>query len=267
MNCNDVRKALHASQPTDDDAIARHLVDCSDCAAFAEQLDTTGPMLRRVLSAEPDDAHWSRHAAAVRSALRTNEQRRTWQRWAWVSGAAAAMLTFCAWAVYSFGAARKSDSIALQNEPVTPPKENTLTPVPTPTPTPTQNPAPESVPAGLADRVAKLQESVRSKELLDELEQLQISFDNAGDAEGKSLAEDAELYVERILSIDVAQPEQIREILAGIKTAGISARFDKLSASINDDAPAPLRDSINLAQVTLSEAGKISDAARTTGAN
>jgi hypothetical protein len=115
--------------------------------------------------------------------------------------------------------------------------------------------------AGLAARVVKLQDTVRDKQVLDELEQLEETFEKAGDGEAKSLAEDAELYVERILALDTHDPEQMREILAGIRSAGITSRFDKLRESITDDAPAPLQDSLKLAAATLAEASELGNPA------
>jgi cell fate (sporulation/competence/biofilm development) regulator YlbF (YheA/YmcA/DUF963 family) len=113
-----------------------------------------------------------------------------------------------------------------------------------------QSPKYESLASGLA----RLQQEVRNKQLLDELEQLQIAFREAGDADGKSVAEDAELYVERILALDGAHPDQASEILAGIKAAGIHQRVQKVRESIADDAPAPLRASLDLAATTFDQA-------------
>jgi hypothetical protein len=244
MTCQEVREHLKAlnGQPAPapaDDAAAKHLVECAACAAWYEEQDSRGAGLARALRVEPSDAHWQRHQAAVRAGLNSLERRRTVSRWTWVSTAAAAMLAFAAWAVYSFGNA--SNNNVAQADPQQP----------------TVNSPPPSA-ATLSERVAKLQESVRSKQVLDELEQLQISFENAGDADGKSLAEDAELYIERILSIDVQQPEQAREILEGIRQTDISARLAKLRESLSDDAPAPVQDSVTLAQTTLAEAGELS---------
>lgn len=267
MNCQDVRNHLQALYATGgksngvngvsgvmkvstkpgagkeasaDDAVSKHLVTCAECSAFMDQLDTNTTPLQKVLLSKESATHWLRHEASLRRKLDTADRRSSYARWVWVSGAAAAMLAFSAWAVFSFGQA-PHNTVALPAESIS-------------------NEA-------LASRVATLQESLRNKQLLDEIEQLQISFENAGDAEGKSLAEDAELYVERILSIDVKQPEQVREILAGIQSAGISARFEKLRQSLNDDAPAPLRDSIQQTQTMLSEATQISEVAGGSHAN
>ena len=102
-----------------------------------------------------------------------------------------------------------------------------------------------------------MQATVRDKQVLDELEQLQETFENSGDGEAKSLTEDAELYVERILALDTKDPEQMREILGGIHSADIKARLEKLRESLSDDAPAPLQDSLKLAAATLSEASEL----------
>ena len=241
MDCQDVREHLKTlSRPAAvgaaaaDEAVAKHLAECVDCAAYYDQLDTREPALKHALSALPGDEHWRRHEALVRGSLNAFERRRTWGRRAWVSAAAAAMLAFAAWGVYSFGKSGETVAKAGPQQPTANSQQ-------------------------LSERLASLQESVRDKQVLDELEQLQITFENAGDTEGKSLAEDAELYVERILTIDARQPEQVHEILAGIRQAGISSRLEKLRASLSDDAPAPLQDSIKLAQAALSEASQLGE--------
>jgi hypothetical protein len=242
MDCQDVRKHLKSlsQQPAAaDEAVARHLAECADCAAYSDQFATQEVAMKTALSSQPSDEHWRRHEALVRGSLNAFERRRTLARWTWVGAAAAAMLAFAAWGVYSFG--KPGETVAKAG-----PQQ------------PTAN-SPQPTPAQFSERLASLQESVRSKQVLDELEQLQITFENAGDAEGKSLAEDAELYVERILTIDAQQPEQVHEILAGIRQADISSRLEKLRASLSDDAPAPLQDSIKLAQATLSEASQLGE--------
>lgn len=244
MNCQDVRNHLQtlyaagtpARASSADDAVSKHLVDCAACTAFMDKLDTNTTQLQKMLLAKESATHWLRHEASLRRKLDKVDRHISYARWIWVSGAAAAMLAFSAWAVFSFGQTPRS-TVALSTD--TPPAVSA-----------NSNEA-------LAVRVSALQESLRSKQLLDEIEQLQISFENAGDAEGKSLAEDAELYVERILSIDVRQPEQVREILAGIRSAGISARFEKLRQSLSDDVPAPLQESIQQTQTLLSEASQL----------
>ena len=248
MNCDDVKQALEAasdpgSAAVPSAAVAAHLEGCAACRAYAARMNSDDALLSQALSGEPRAERFQQHRLNVAASLKSVDRRRGWSRRFWIGAAAAAMLALTLFGVASF-VRPASDKVAVVN-PAHPPEKVGATPA-----------------AELSERLARLQENVRDKQVLDELEQLQITFETAGDAEGKSLAEDAELYVERILALDAREPEQMREILSGIRSAGISTRFEKLRESIRDDAPQPLRDSLKLAQSTLAEAGDLADAAK-----
>ncbi len=245
MTCSDVQQALEAQSdpaaPQIDAAVSAHLKSCPACAAYAARVKRDDALLSEILSAGGHDVNFVDHRRAVTGKINAFEVRRGWSRRAWVATAAAAMLALTAWGVVNFVHPKPSE-VAL----VTPG-------------------AVQSSDASLSARVATLQASVRDKQVLDELEQLQETFENAGDGEAKSLTEDAELYVERILALDVKNPEQMREILGGIHAADIKARLEKLRESMSDDAPAPLQDSLKLATATLSEASDLGQPASTAG--
>src|SRR5690242_5647141 len=107
MTCEEVREHLKAlksagGQPAADESVAKHLVECAACAAWFEEQDSRGAALAHTLREMPGDDQWKQHQAALRTGLNSFERRRTFSRWTWVSTAAAAMLAFAAWAVYSF---------------------------------------------------------------------------------------------------------------------------------------------------------------------
>jgi hypothetical protein len=246
MTCDDVQQALEAASDPGSPAplsadVAAHLQNCAACSAYATRMKSDDVLLSQALAQEPRTEQWKQHQQHVTGSIQALDRRQGWNRRFWIGAAAAAMLALTLWSVASF-VRPTSEKVAVENPKLPPPKM-------------------EGLPsAHLIERVAHLQETVRDKQVLDELEQLQITFENAGDAEGKSLAEDAELYVERILALDAKEPEQMREILSGIRSADISSRFEKLRESIRDDAPAPLQDSLKLAQTTLAEASDLADA-------
>ena len=247
MTCHEIQQALEAlSDPAApaaaelDAKVGAHLLTCPACSAYAARLERDDAVLAEVLSAPGRDSDLAAHRRAVASKIKSFEVRRGWSRRAWVATAAAAMLALTAWGVVNFVNPKTSE--VAQADPV--PHVGPIT---------VQDHSEEA----LSARVTKLQATVRDKQVLDELEQLQETFENSGDGEAKSLTEDAELYVERILALDVKNPDQMREILSGIHSADIKTRLEKLRDSLSDDAPAPLQDSLKLAAATLSEASEL----------
>jgi len=219
--------------------VAEHLRQCAACAEYAARLAAENRVLAEALSQPPAEERWQRVKAgleermALELAWRGRRHRAVWAM------AAAAAVFLCLGAGFLAYRHLKPDA---GNELVSDKATSGVG---------------GQVRAGqdtLASGLARLQEEVRTKQLLDELEQLQVLFRDAGDADGRSVAEDAELYVERILALDGSHPDQASEILAGIKAAGIHQRVQKVRESIADDAPAPLRASLELAASTLGRA-------------
>ncbi|MCY3023769.1 MAG: tetratricopeptide repeat protein [Planctomycetota bacterium] len=220
MNCDEARVLLEETGPRSRDAaVAEHLAGCQDCGRYAAGLEGENALLQQGLATPPDEARWQRVQAALAARLARHaaarvRARRLW--WTLASAAAMALISVAAWLAFNGPASREE--------------------------------------AAIAKEIAHLQKEVRDKQVLDELEQLQIVFHESGDAEGKSAAEDAELYLERILALDAKHAEQSREVLAGIRAAGIHQRLRQVRESIADDAPAPLRASLDLATSTLGAA-------------
>ena len=217
--------------------VAEHLRQCATCAEYAARLAVENRVLEETLSKPPAEERWQRVKAGLerRMALELASARRR-HRAVWAMAAAAAVVLCFGAGFLAYRRLKPSGELAAGQ---TPPRSG--------------GPA-QAFAGALASGLARLQEEVRSRQLLDELEQLQIVFRETGDADGRSVAEDAELYVERILSLDGSRPEQAGEILAGIKAAGIQRRMRKVRESIADDAPAPLRASLELAATTLDKA-------------
>jgi len=241
MNCEEAQVYLEGcgAGPPDDGAVAEHLRQCTACAQYAASLAAENRILEEMLSRPPSEAQWQRVKAGFngRMALELAWRGRRLQA-VWAVAAAAAVVLCLGAGFLAYRHLRPDGGKELVSGRA-----------------PSRSGGPASqAPNSLASGLARLQEEVRSKQVLDELEQLQIVFREAGDADGRSVAEDAELYVERILSLDGSHPEQASEILAGIKAAGIHGRVQKVKESIADDAPAPLRASLELAAATLDKA-------------
>ena len=153
MTCSDVQQSLEAQSdpaaPQIDAAVSAHLKSCPACAAYAARVKRDDALLSEILSAGGHDVNFVDHRRAVTGKINAFEVRRGWSRRAWVATAAAAMLALTAWGVVNFVHPKPSE-VAL----VTPG-------------------AVQSSDASLSARVATLQASVRDKQVLDELEQLQ----------------------------------------------------------------------------------------------
>jgi predicted anti-sigma-YlaC factor YlaD len=222
MNCEEARVILEENAK--DAAVQAHLKDCAECREYATQMSADDAVLSRALGRSPDEARFQTVKARVMREVAARAISFSGSRkWAWIAASAAAVVLLVSGAVY-FNTVRPS------------PRENML------------------------QALATLQEKVRDRQLLDEVEQLQIAFSDAGDDDAKSVAEDVELYVERLMAADSSHPEQTREILRGIRNAGIAARLKQLRESVGEDAPVPVVNSLELALSTLNEAVRLADA-------
>ena len=219
MSCEEIRAKLEDAAEAAKAEVAEHVRGCAACADYAARLSIENEILSRALSTEPDEKRFQAVRARVAQQVAAQPVARRRQWLLWAASSAAAAVMAVGLAIYQFES--ESDELAMS--------------------------------------VTLLQQSVRDKQVLDELEQLQIAFKDSGDEDATSVAEDAELYVVRILSIDPTQSTASREILAGIKEAGISARLHEVRDSIMDDAPRPLLSSIELALSTLEEATRLSE--------
>src|SRR5206468_224433 len=102
-----------------DAEVAEHLKQCRACAEYFMRIGFDDAALANVLSAQPSDENYRRHEANLANGLNRFERRRFWQRSAWVSTAAAAMLAICAYAAYSYSRPA-SENVAQQSDKVVP---------------------------------------------------------------------------------------------------------------------------------------------------
>ncbi|HEY3319650.1 MAG TPA: hypothetical protein VGP72_04150 [Planctomycetota bacterium] len=231
MTCDDVRVALEDDGPRSG-PVAEHLGTCSACAQYAQQLAAENRVLAEALNDPVDEARWQKIKAGLNNRLLNETQPAVvlrWRRWPAAAAAAIACTLLGGLLLYYWAAG--------------------------------QAPETASVPAAgdsFSAQLGRLQQQVRERQLLEDLEQLQAAFKDDSDA--KSTAEDAELYVERLLALDISTPEQSREILAGIRAARISERLQEVRQSLSEETPKPVISSLESAAATLSEAGRIATA-------
>jgi hypothetical protein len=225
MNCEEIQVLLEGgTSPAEEAVVAEHLGQCAACAQYAARLEEENRVLRKALALPPGAERWQRVKARAAAGADLETFSRTRRRRAyWAVAGVAAAVAFSVTIII----VRRDTGV--------------------------------QTPESLAAHVATLQEEVRSSQVLDELDQLQIVFRETGDADGRSVAEDAELYVERLLALDAQRVDQAREVLAGIKAAGIHKRLLRVRDSISEDAPTPLRASLDLAASTLGKAAYLAD--------
>ena len=101
-------------------------------------------------------------------------------------------------------------------------------------------------------RLAQLRSRVREQKVLDDVEQLTIAFNDSGDLEARSVTEDAELYLERLLSSEGGNPDEARQVLADSRSA--AEQLHKIQESVIDDAPAPLKNALQRTLAALDDA-------------
>lgn len=235
MNCEEAHVWLEGvATAAEEAAVADHLRQCPACAQYAAGLAGEDRALQQALSGRRDEVRWERVKSGLAARIDSYEagrQRR--RRWLWAAAGAAAVALCLVTASVLHRHRHSTNAIAGAHD--------------------SRGKALQTIGA-LTARLSSLQEEVRARQILDELEQLQIAFRNAGDAEAQSVAEDAELYLERIMALDPKQLDQTREILAGIKAAGIQQRLQRVRDSIADDAPTPVRTSLELAAAAVSQA-------------
>lgn len=232
MKCDEIRCLLEddARDTREDAAVRDHLAGCSACAAYATSLDAQNAAVKRSLSFKPDELRFERLKRAAAQRIQ-QDVRPPAQRWRIVAIAAgiAAMLAVAV-GIYSMNTGKPDSPMAGQTLGTT---------------------------GNVLNQVAELQTKIRATQVLDELVQLQAAMDAPEDQDGKSTAEDAELYIERILALHGSDELAYRETLLGIDRSGVSGRLKKLRDSFAADAPKPVLASLDLAIATFDQAGQI----------
>jgi TolA-binding protein len=103
--------------------------------------------------------------------------------------------------------------------------------------------------------VTQLRNRIREQKLLDDIEQLTIAFNGSGDLDAKSTIEDAELRLERILSLEKSEPDEARQTLADSRT--IAEQLRNIQESVVEDAPAPVKSAMQRTVAALDEAAAL----------
>ncbi len=233
MTCDEIRLTLESDAPTvaEQTALRDHLASCSHCSEYAASIRNEDATFARALTTRTDDVSFERVKANVARDIK--REHRSISRWRIVTfvGSIAAMLVVSVLAYRIVYTPKATTQIAIQ---------------------PTTNSTPN-----VFQQVAELQTKIRSTQLLDELNQLQTALDAPEDKDGKSTAEDAELYVERILALHGTNELAFRETLHGVDRSGVSMRLQKLRDAMTSDVPKPVIAALNLAIATFDQAGKI----------
>ena len=228
MNCDEIRCLLEsdARDAAEDAALRRHLDACKECAAYAGAMRAQDALVKRAMTPKNDEVQFSR--VKLRLSQSIDRERKVGSRWRKfaLAGSIAASVLICAgiyWATGTKGSLGETKFGARD----------------------------------VISQVDELQTKIRSTQVLDELVQLQAALDGPDDQDGKSAAEDAELYIERILALHGTNEQAYRETLLGIGRSGVSARLRKVRDSLTADAPKPVVASLDLAISTFDQAGQI----------
>ncbi len=229
MNCDEIRCLLEsdARDAAEDAAVRRHLESCNDCAAYAGAMRAQDNLVKRALTQASDEVRFARVKRRLSEGI--DRERNVGARWRWFAAAAgsiAASVLICAGIYFAARTSGPLDETRLNARDV-------------------------------FSQVDELQTKIRSTQVLDELVQLQAAMDGPEDQDGKSAAEDAELYIERILALHGTNEQAYRETLLGIGRSGVSARLRKVRESLTADAPKPVVASLDLAIATFDQAGQI----------
>ncbi|MCW8131290.1 MAG: hypothetical protein KIS92_13155 [Planctomycetota bacterium] len=247
MNCEDLRLALEDSEDAArlPEPARAHLASCAECSEYASLVEPGSAALRQALSQPPDAQAWARVKAGLNAKLdkRARAPRAAaqpapfWTPFRLAVGAAAAVLLGLA--VYLARPEPRELPVAKDDEPSAPPAE-------------LNNQA-------ARERLARLQDEVRAQLLLEEVAVLEGALEEHPDPSAKSTAQDAELYVERLLALKGVDPNYAREVLAGIRRAQISQRLQDVKKKLGDQAGETVTRPLDRLVAALGEAEKIAD--------
>ncbi len=285
MTCNDIRTLLEGSADdvAREPAIAAHIQNCPDCAAYASLLPSENEDFEALIGNAVDEESWQRVCSRVaarlpRESIRKDSHKRLsrrkippapntpWNRTPWLVGAAALV------GVALLGGMAYQNSL---KGPVTPTVVNT-TPKSTPTPSaaeladaarqPKNTPAPkvaENQPrkpqplprAVLNTKLTQFQSKMRAQNILDDVEQLSIALAESKELEAKSTTDDAELHFERLLMLENVDSDAADVELRGSKDEAQELR--DIQDALNADAPAEFKTALARAIATFDEAANL----------
>jgi TolA-binding protein len=107
----------------------------------------------------------------------------------------------------------------------------------------------------LNQHVTQLRNRIKEQKLLDDVEQLTIAFSDSGDLEAKSITQDAELRLERILSLEKGEPDEARQTLTDSRST--AEHMHKIQDSVVEDAPAALKGALQRTIAALDDAASL----------
>ncbi|MEI6233371.1 MAG: hypothetical protein WCT04_09975 [Planctomycetota bacterium] len=243
MTCDDIQLLLENDAPSPAEAatLRAHLATCADCSAYAAEIREHDVLIARALSTPADAVAFERLKSGLANRIDADHRARSHWRWMPLAGGIAATVLVCIGAVWLAKTPSNDPDIASKDS--------------------TKIVAPDTLLTGnVLTQVADLQAKIRTTQVLDELVQLQTAMDAPDDQDGKSTAEDAEMYLERILALHSANEVAYRETLRGVDRSGVSTRLRSLRDSLTNDAPKPMVAALNLAIETFDHAGRIARA-------
>lgn len=246
MNCEEVCLSLEEREDGArlPETARAHLTSCPACAEYAKLFAPGGEALSEALSRAPDPEAWARVKAGVAKRLdrRGGRRERTASPSFWtplrmgVAAAAGVAIAAGAYFMLNDSKPKREPEVAMEQPPEREPQYNAA-----------------------SERLAKLQESVQKQYLLEELANLEGALQETANADAKSLAQDAELYVERLIALKAMDPSRAREILGGIRSAQISRKLGDARKKLGPDAGESLTRPLDLAAEALGEAEQIAE--------
>lgn len=246
MNCEELRLSLEENEDAArlPEAARTHLAACAECSEYASLLEPGTAALRQALSQPPDPQAWARVKAGLGAKL--DKRARApheaahpasfWTPFRLAVGAAAVLLVGAA--VFLARPAPHETPVAVEEPAAAAPALNNH---------------------DASERLAKLQDEARKQLLLEEVAVLEGALEDHADNDAKSAAQDAELYVERLLALRGVQPAYAREVLTGIRRSQISQRLQDVKKKLGDQAGETVTRPIDRLVAALGEAEKIAD--------
>lgn len=238
MNCDDVRSLLEGGLPAVESSPGgrQHLETCAACREYVAGMKSEDELLAGALRAPAaDDEGFARVKAGLRRKLNGRGPKRpvppprhAFVSRPWVLAAAGLLLALTAYLVIAWakpaqdpGRLAQKHPEPVRSEPKVPPPAPEKGVQPGTLATQPAKPATWTAPKD----VAELQSRLRGLHLLDDLNQVQVVMRSMNDTEGLGVAEDAELYIERIFALNPNDSELCRDVLTGIHEAGMTERL------------------------------------------
>ncbi|MBI3828461.1 MAG: hypothetical protein HY291_03035 [Planctomycetes bacterium] len=252
MNCEEVRLSLEEREDAArlPEPARAHLASCPACAEYAKLFAPGGATLQEALAQPPDPAAWARVKAGLAEKIersgkakapRARRERAAPPPAFWtplrITVAAAAGVALAVGAYFLLHAPEQKNGTEVAQDH-------------------SEHGTPN---AAASARLAKLQESVQKQYLLEELANLEGALQETANADAKSLAQDAELYVERLLALKAVDAGRAKEILGGIRSAQIARKLGDARKKLGPDAGESLTRPLDLAAEALGEAEQIAE--------